>query len=66
MKESELKTAGHNCPIQKSELKTKKQDWLMKESKLKMDRHNRLIQKSEQSPDTKIGTIARYKNHNLT
>jgi hypothetical protein len=47
MKESELKTDRHNRPIQKSELKTKKQDWSMKESELKKDRHNRPIQKSE-------------------
>jgi hypothetical protein len=47
MKESELKTDRHNRPIQKSELKTKKQDRSMKESELKMDRHNRSIQKSK-------------------
>ena len=33
--------------IQKSELKTKKQDRTIKESELKMNRHNRPIQKSE-------------------
>jgi hypothetical protein len=47
MKESELKTDRHNRPIQKSELKTKKQDRSMKESELESDRHNRPIQKSE-------------------
>ncbi len=55
MKESELNMDRHNRSIQKSELKTKKLDWLMKESELKMDlsselnmdRHNRSIQKSE-------------------
>jgi hypothetical protein len=47
MKESELKTDRHNRPIQKSELKTKKQDQSMKESELEIDRHNRPIQKSE-------------------
>ncbi len=47
MKESEFNTDRHNRPIQKSELKTKKQDQSMKESELKMDQHNRPIQKSE-------------------
>jgi hypothetical protein len=47
MKELELKTDRHNRPEQKSELKTKKQDWSMKESELKKDRHNRPVQKSK-------------------
>ena len=47
IKESELKSNRHNRPIQKSELKTKKQDWTIKESELKTNRHNRPIQKSE-------------------
>jgi hypothetical protein len=47
MKESELKMDQHNRPIQKSELKTKKQDQSVKEPALKMDRKNRPIQKSE-------------------
>ncbi len=77
MKESELKTDRHNRPIQKSELKTKKQNQLMKESELKMDRHNRPIQNRNLKPRNRIGrwknrnlkwtdTIARYKNRNLT
>ncbi len=47
MKESELKMDRRNCPIQKSELKTKKLDGSMKESELKRDRRNCPIQKSE-------------------
>jgi hypothetical protein len=42
-----LKTGRHNRTIQKSELKTKKQDRTIKESELKTNRHNRPIQKSE-------------------
>ncbi len=38
---SECVLPPHNRPIQKSELKTKKQDRSMKESELKMDRQNR-------------------------
>jgi hypothetical protein len=40
-----LKTG--RCTIQKSKLKTKKQDRTIKESELKPNRHNRPIQKSE-------------------
>jgi hypothetical protein len=47
IKESELKTNRHNLQIQKSELKTKKQDRTIKESELNTNRHNRPIQKSE-------------------
>ncbi len=46
-----LKMDRHNCPIQKLELKTKKQERSMKESELKMDQQNRLIQKSELDVD---------------
>ena len=42
-----LKTGRHNRTIQKSELKTKKQDRTIKESELKSNRHNRPIQNSE-------------------
>ncbi len=42
-----FKTVRHNRTIQKSELKTKKQDRTIKESELKTNRHNRPIQKSE-------------------
>jgi hypothetical protein len=42
-----LKTGRHNRTLQKSELKTKKQDRTIKESELKTNRHNRPIQKSE-------------------
>ncbi len=42
-----IKTGRHNRTIQKSELKTKKQDRTIKESELKTNRHNRPIQKSE-------------------
>ncbi len=42
-----FKTGRHNCTIQKSELKTKKQDRTIKESEVKTNRHNRPIQKSE-------------------
>jgi hypothetical protein len=42
-----LKTGQYNRTIQKSELKTKKQDWTIKKSELKTNQHNRPIQKSE-------------------
>jgi hypothetical protein len=42
-----FKTGRHNRTIQKSKLKTKKQDQTIKESELKTNRHNRPIQKSE-------------------
>jgi hypothetical protein len=42
-----LKIGRYNRTIQKSELKTKKQDRTIKESELKTNRHNRPIQKSE-------------------
>ncbi len=41
------KTGQHNRMIQKSELKTKKQDRTIEESELKTNRHNWPIQKSE-------------------
>jgi hypothetical protein len=42
-----LKTGRHNRTIQKSELKSKKQDRTIKDSELKTNRHNQLIQKSD-------------------
>jgi hypothetical protein len=72
-----LKTGRHNRTIQKSELKTKKQDRMIKESELKTTRHNRPIQKPElktkkqdrtikESGNSKrADTIGRYKNRNL-
>jgi hypothetical protein len=42
-----LKTGQYNRTIQKSELKTKKQDRTIKNSEFKTNRHNRPIQKSE-------------------
>jgi hypothetical protein len=42
-----LKTGRYNHTIQKSELKTKKQDRMIKESELKTNQHNRPIQKLE-------------------
>ncbi len=72
-----LKTGRHNRTIQKSELKTKKQDRTIKESELKTNRHNQPIQKSELETkkqdrtlknrnSKRTDTIGRYKNRNLT